>query len=506
MRWPFKKKQKVIHRSIAKAAHTSQKRQAGFVKEKVNAKEFKEWSKSGTKQLNLGENVLIDKAGFYKMFFAMVTRYYPAASAARWFWKNLCATPQKVKFEGGTDTQKKEAKQRVNQLDLRLTPIKTVKGGGMDMLIAQFFHYIFTYGRFSGFIIPDRSFSRIEKFQITDPFNTKFLDNIDRTAYVSKNGFEFYPANDKTFFYYGLNMDYDNPYGVALLESAWSVMAMAEEMLEDMRLSSSNAGLPRLHIKITQPDKDDSEDHEDYIDRISDYFDSYVSELSDIAPDDNFYSWDDVQIGVVGGHKGAGGFIWRNNHQVLDEEIISAFHLYPWIVGKSSQTTKNWVKSQFDLLMAEVTSIQRNAKRFAEWIRNTDLMLGGITDVRSIHTFDLPRDPSRKDTAIAERFEIENSERKVLNGVISPDTGAMELGYDKAYKPNLVYAKDKAIGAAKKPEHKDSRDNNTVDIIETRFEEIEEKIDSLTDNTDKLLSCIENSENDNSNPFEKEGK
>ena len=487
MHWPFSKTKKPIIRSVAKAATVSPKKNS-IVKEKVSDKDFKSWSQGSTQVLTLDQRTLSDKAAFCKMFFALITRYYPAASSARWFWKNLCSTAQKVKFEGGSDSQKKEAKQRVNLLDARISPLKSVKGGGMDVLIAQFFHYIFTYGRFAGFLVPDANFTRIEKFQIVDPFSVRFLDDLDRTPYVTKDNREFFKANQATFFYYGLSMDYDNPYGIALLEAAWSIMKMAEEMLDDMRLSSSNAGLPRLHIKITQPDKDDTEDHEDYVDRISTYFDSYVDNLSDIAPDDNFYTWDDVSIGVTGGHTGAGGFIWRNNHQVLDEEITSAFHLYPWIVGKSAQTTKNWVRTQFDLLLIEVSSIQRVAKRFAEWVRNTDLLLGGITAVRSIHTFELPRDPARKDIAIAERFEIENSERKVLNGVISPETGAMELGYDKAHAPELIFKKGKD-SEIKTPEHKDSRDNN---MIEDKITDLEGKIDSVTDNIDKILTSIEN--------------
>ncbi|HUX56535.1 MAG TPA: hypothetical protein VMV77_06145, partial [Bacteroidales bacterium] len=94
----------------------------------------------------------------------------------------------------------------------------------------------------------------------------------------------------------------------------------------------------------------------------------------------------------------------------------------------------------------------------------------------------------RKDIAIAERFEIENSERKVLNGVISPETGAMELGYDKAHDPELIFKKGKD-SEIKTPEHKDSRDNN---MIEDKITDLEGKIDSVTDNIDKILTSIEN--------------
>lgn len=499
MQW-FKRSKKKIPMA-AKAAGSSMKPNA-LTKQTVSNTDFKKWANNSTMTLQLNNKVLLDRAAFYKLFFQIITRYYPAASGAIWVWKNLCSTAQRVNFEGGSDLQKKQAKERVVLLDKRISPLKHVQGSGMDMLIAQFFHYVFTYGRFAGIMQVDGNFSRVDTFQIVDPFSVKFANNKTRTLYYapdSKRPTEYIETNPHTFFYYGMNGDFENPYGIAMLESAWSVMKMAEEMRQDMLLSSSNAGLPRLHIKISQPDKDDTEDHEDYVTRVSTYFDSYVDNLSDIGPDDNFYTWDDVQIGVVGGHKGAGGFIWRNNHLVLDEEITSAFHLFPWVVGKSAQTTKNWVKSQFDLLMVEITALQRVAKRFAEWIRNTDLLLGGIHSTRSIHTFQTPRDPARKDTAIAERFEIENSERKVLNGVISPDTGARELGYDKAHDPKLIFEKDKSE-AAKNPEHPQDRNNAH---LENRLDELDDKIDLLNDSIgerfESVLSAMES--NAHSNPF-----
>jgi hypothetical protein len=115
-------------------------------------------------------------------------------------------------------------------------------------------------------------------------------------------------------------------------------MKMADEMLEDMRLSSSNAGTPRLHIKVKQPAQVEGESITDYSSRCQSYFDSYMSQFQEIAADDNFYSWDDLTIVSVGGSNNQ-GFVWKINRQVIDEEIISGFHLYPWVLAKSFSTT-----------------------------------------------------------------------------------------------------------------------------------------------------------------------
>jgi hypothetical protein len=249
-------------------------------------------------------------------------------------------------------------------------------------------------------------------------------------------------------------------------------MKMADEMLTDMKLSSSNAGLPRLHIKITQPDIAPNEDQDRYTDRINDYFDATVEEFTDIGPDDNFYTWDDVKIETIGA-QGPGGFVFRANRQVIDEEIIAAWHLYPWVLGKSASTTKNWVNSQFDLLLAEAESLQKEAKRFAEWIRNVELALKGINNVQVHHEFERPRDPSFKDMQIAQRFKINNVRTKVQMGTISPDDGARELGYDKAFKPDLVY---KMKGAGEyEPINKESAEEDRLEEIEQRVETLEIK-------------------------------
>jgi len=314
----------------------------------------------------------------------------------------------------------------------------------------------------------------VEKFQIGDPFMVAF--NKERYPYESMDGHVYKRTNEKSFFYYGLDMDWENPNGTAMVEAAWSLMQMANNMLDDMARSSANAGIPRLHIKITQPDKLDDEDDSDYIGRANAYFDSYVQKFADIGPDDNFYSWDDLSIGVAGGQPGATGVVWRMNRGIFDEEIIAGFHLFPWIVGKSTQTTKNWVRSQFDLIMAEAEALQKVGSRFIEWIGNIELRLNGIVNVKLKHYFEPVRDPARKDMAIAERFEIANVDEKIQKRFISPDDGARELGYDKCYDSEHFPYRKSDEDTKDGPNHKDDK----ADEILEGIEEIRERMDNQT--------------------------
>lgn len=478
-----KKKTKII--STPKA--TNKPYAKNFKKTFLKNDDFKKWINTGTKQIAMPSNILSDNTIFFKSFLSAVGRYYPAASAAIWTWKNLCTTKQDVKFSGGDDGERNAAKEITNLLDERITPIKTVKSGGMNFLLSLLFKYLFTYGRFAGILKLNKSLNQVEGFQIIDPFTVKF-DKLRNAYYLTEGGI-YVKANPNTFYYYALDMDWENPYGSAMLEAAWSMMEMADEMLQDMKLSSSNAGVPRLHIKIDQPEKIEGEEDVDYSDRISTYFDSYIQQFSDIAPDDNFYSWDDVTISTVGGLIGGGGFVWKGNRQVFDEEILSAFHLFPWIVGKSSQTTKNWVRSQFDLLLAVVESLQEQATNFANWITNTNLKLHNIQDIRSNRTFERLRDPAAKDFAIAQSFKIANIKNKILMGMISSDDGARELGYDKAHDDSLIFEnKDNIKGI-------NEEDGIEIPSQESIVDELEFKIDSIIEDKIENLKELTGGEN-----------
>lgn len=435
-----------------------------FQKKKLSKSAYQDFIKT-SKSVPLPKNFLSDKSLFFKEYFSALARYVPSVSNAIWIWLHLTSTEQSVSFSGGTDAERQMAKLKINALDSRITPIVTVQQGGMDFLVKQFFSSIFKFGRFAGNLIIDPNGNSVETFQILNPFKVRFDENLN-AFYMVNN--KTVPTNPNTFYYFGLGMDNDNPYGAAMIESVTPLIKIAENMITDMALSSSNAGTPRLHIKISQPDKAEFEDDEDYRIRITDYFQNTVQQFADIGPDDNIYSWGDVEISTAGGSTGSSGFVWSTNRSVIDEEIISGFHLYPWILGKSLSTTKNWVRSQFDLLMSEVNSLQREAKRFSEWIANTELLLSGIVNVKSHRSFTLMRDPAIKDIAIADRFKINNAKDKARSGFISPDDAARELGYDSAYAPGLML---KGCDTADEPINKN--DNSLEDKLDTILDLIE---------------------------------
>jgi len=376
----------------------------------------------------IGRDILADRGRFLATYFRLLARVVPTVSDAIWVWQTLCSTQRTIKYEGGTESQHRDAAEIIRQLDARLSPFKYTQNAGLDLLIDLYFRSLFTIGRFAGAIAV--SSDRIERFILVDPT----LVDFDQSLQASVRG-ALFPVNEHTLYYTGLSQDVTNPYGTAMLEAATTLIEIADEMLTDMRYASSNAGIPRLHIKIDQPKIMQGEDQGLYATRCNSYFDQCLQEFSEIGPYDNFYSWSDVSISVVGGNQGPSGFVWKTNRQVVDEEIIGSFHLYPWAVAKSFSTTKNWVASQFDLLMNQADSVQKNASRFCEWLHNTELALAGLSNVHVSHTFARPRDPIARSMREAERVHVDTVIRKWKEGFITRDAAARELGYDKAASP-----------------------------------------------------------------------
>jgi len=123
---------------------------------------------------------------------------------------------------------------------------------------------------------------------------------------------------------------------------------------------------------------------------------------------------------------------WRVNREQVIEDVITGMKLFPWVVGRSHGTTKNWVQAQFNLLMQVVDSIQEEGKALAEWILNVELGLRGIP-ARAAYVFSPNQDPYQLEKEKAAALRFETVDNKVSRGYISKEDGAKELGYHKPY-------------------------------------------------------------------------
>jgi len=363
-------------------------------------------------------------------YYRYLRDHIPIVSSAVWTWVHLCSTPQSCDLEGPeADVQK--ARTVLSDLERRIGVNPLNRGDGIARLTEAMFLELFTVGRFAGEIVLFKDGSGIEHFrpidsnridwQFTDRWEPSFKDEDDNPLKIPK----------ERLFYATLSHDLFNPRGPDPLAAIPFVTEIEQRMLDDMARSSHNAGTPRLQIRITPPQQLENEGSPEYVSRVNRYFDDVVSQMREIGPDDNLFTWSDVEVRIVGGDVGR-NYSWRLNREQVIEDVITGLKLFPWVVGRSHGTTKDWVQAQFNILMQIVDSIQAWGISLADWIRTTELRLHGNLAIPH-HRFAPNQDPFMVERERARQIQFEVVDGKVQRGYISKDQGARELGYPGSY-------------------------------------------------------------------------
>ncbi|RPH95484.1 hypothetical protein EHM69_04240 [candidate division KSB1 bacterium] len=373
-------------------------------------------------------------------FYRYLRDHVPIISAAIWSWVHLCATQQSYNLKG-SEAEKNQAVKILRDLETRLLENPLIRRDGLKHLTEQFFLELFTTGSFAGEIVPLADGTGIDYFRTMDPdliqwerdgrWRAYILDPADEFRAPGKPEKRIYLTPER-FFFATLGADITNPGGIEPMASIPFVAQIQEAMLSDMARSARNAGTPRLQIRVTPPKAFAHENEKEYQARINRYFDDTVSQFSRLDADDNLFTWNDVEVTLIGGDMNR-NFTWRLNREQVIEDVITGLRLFPWVLGRSHGTTKNWVEAQFNMLMQIVDSVQNLGASLGNWVRNTELRMKGMT-VTSQHVFAPNQDPFLLSRMQARSVEFDTVDKKVRAGYISKDDGARELGYPAAFK------------------------------------------------------------------------
>ncbi len=373
-------------------------------------------------------------------FYRWMRDSIPIISAGVWAWVRLCATRTSLTVEGSA-AERLRAVSLLEDLDRRILETPYGRGSGLQKLTEAYFLELFTNGRFGGEAVLSADRRSVDHFRFINPYNvgwehgeegwTPFtngegIQQPNRPANLNSAAESIEKFNPETFFYGTLGTDITNPGGIEPLATIPFVSEIEQMMLEDMARSSHNAGTPRLQVKIGRPPRFDFEDDQGYIDRANTFFDSLVGQFQNLEPDDNIFTWNDVEVTVVGGS--GKQWEWRLNRDQVVEDVITGLRLFPWVLGRTHKTTQNWVQSQFDFLMQMVQTHQHSGADLIDWLCNLELKLRGVDAVAS-HSFSHHPDPFRLERAQAEQIEIENAVLLIEKGYISKDEGIKRLGF-----------------------------------------------------------------------------
>ncbi|MCB2198540.1 hypothetical protein KQI63_03995 [bacterium] len=366
-------------------------------------------------------------------FYRFLRDRIPIVSSGIWTWVHLCTTPQRLELAGG-EAEVHQAGSLLEDLQGRIYPRLDGDRHGLERLVESSFLDLFTLGRMAlrVHLLPDRS--GVSHIEALDPYRIRWQrleDGRSQPWYEKDNG-ELEALDSATFFHRTLTSDLHQPDGVDPLASIPFVVEIEQRMLEDMARSSHNAGTQRLQIRLAPPNREPGEDQESYTRRINSYFDTTVRQFRELGPDDNVFTWSDVEVELIGG-SGSEGSVWKINREQVIEDVITGLKLFPWALGRSHGTTKNWIFAQYNLLMQIVDSVQRTGTDLAEWLLHLELRLhGNLATPRWL--FAPNQDPFIVERNKAKLLELERAERLVEAGILSLNQAARELGYDKAWK------------------------------------------------------------------------
>ncbi|MBI1388106.1 MAG: phage portal protein [bacterium] len=346
--------------------------------------------------------------------------YIPDVSAGVWAWVRLCATPM-ARTLSGNEADRDEANEILNELDARVYGGFREQERGVESLTRALFLSAFTYGAFCGEIVLTENRRRIDRFIVIDPATIRFrLDPVSRrhVPYQIQPGGGLTALNPASFYYYGLDADGLSPYGRSPLLSLPLVIKLQQQMIRDMAKAQRNAGYPTIHFKIKPAPRERGESLNDYHERLQTEMDALRGEIECKQSDSNLLTYDNVEVQYIG--PGGRGLQWTESMQAVSEQVVSALHLAPFMIGRNWGTTESWGAAQYQLVVNNARTVQEGGRQLAGWLMNLELALHGSpvraeTHFAPHHHVDL--------TQRAKAFEAFSRALVSLrdNGLLAPD-------------------------------------------------------------------------------------
>ena len=362
------------------------------------------------------------QSGRYRtMLYRFLTDQVPLVGACIWTWSRLAAAPGafKVTAAGGEASEGAAAK-RLARLADQIAVNAAGQPCGLTPFLVDLFAGLFRDGVYGGFLTVNKDISGIERFVPIDVAHLRLSgppDNRRRRLVYEHDRAEL-DLNRPDFYHLALDDGHAAPLGRSILGAIPFVSYIEQQLIDDMRRSSHNAGFHRLHVKITPPERMPGEADNAYVDRINHYFDSTVSMIKSCDVDDNPVTWNNVAIETIGPESSlAVSNRWYLNHRAMVEEICAGTHLAPFLLGYAYGATQTWAGFKFDLVMRQVRTVQAQVARFLKWIGDIELALAGL-NAECEYVFDNNFAYQASDQAAVESRRLDNLLKLYQAGLI----------------------------------------------------------------------------------------
>ena len=292
--------------------------------------------------------------------------YIPDVSAGIWAWVRLCSTQQSCSLSEGSETGHVHCRTILQELDDRILGNASGQERGVESLLQAYFLSVFTYGSFCGEVILSPDHKKIARFLIIDPSTIRFkTDPATRCFHpyqILEDG-TLIKLNPASFFYHGLDTDGLSPYGRSPLLALPLVIKLQQQLLYDMAKAQHNAGYPMVHFSINKPERLHNETSENYQERLTAQLESMRFEVKNREADSNLVTFDNVSVKYVGP---SGNTVqWSESIQAITEQVISALHLAPFMIGRNWGTTQTWGNCAISTANQQCQNRARGCKTFS---------------------------------------------------------------------------------------------------------------------------------------------
>lgn len=351
----------------------------------------------------------------------------PDVSAGIWAWVRLCTTAQHFSIDDGNEVQQIDARHILRSLDRRILTYQHEHEKGVNALVQHFFLSVFTYGAFAGEVVVNHDRNEIESFIVIDPATIRFQMQTGTRELLPCQILDdgtLVRLNPSSFFYYGLDTDGLNPYGRSPLSSLSVMVNIQDQLINDMASAQHNAGYPTIHFKMKKPEREKGENLTGYNNRIKSEIEQIRTEVEAKKTETNLITYDNLEVSYIG-PKG-NNFQWSESIQAISEQVISALHLAPFMIGRNWGTTESWGSAQYQLLTNNARTVQEGAKRLAEWLRNLELALHG-SPCCVTHQFTPHHHLDAADRAKALQFNSDAIINLLEKGLINEDTAKKKI-------------------------------------------------------------------------------
>ncbi len=352
----------------------------------------------------------------------------PVVNACIWTWVRLAAAPGEYEIiDDSSHPAADEAARHLRQMTRNLYATRTGNAVSLVSFLTDFLTCLFRDGLAGGFLTVKKDGSAVDRFVPVDPVDVREDLDSGRKKLLLETDNRTIDLNRPDFYYIPLSNGVSEPLGRSILQAVPFVTYIEQQLVNDMRRASHNAGFQRLHVKITPPERFAGESDSAYIDRINAYFDSTVNMIKSCEVDENPVTWDNVAVSSIGADGSrSSSSSWFVQHRAMVEEICAGTNLAPFLLGYSYGATTTWSNFKFDMVMRQVRSVQAEVSHLLEWIGNVELALAGYS-LKCRFNFDNSFSYQALERATVESSQLDSILKLYQNGLLDRETASRKI-------------------------------------------------------------------------------